>query len=62
VLDFESGGEELGGFEQGGHGRSPQLKVVFLLYKVDRLLTSLAKHCLWQIAPSPQPIQPFLTN
>ena len=35
MLDSESGGKECGGL------RSSQLKVVFLLYKVDRLLEGL---------------------
>ena len=35
LLDFESGGEKRGGFKQCGHGRSPQLEVMFLLYKAD---------------------------
>ena len=35
LLDFESGGEKCGGLKQCGHGRSPQLEVMFLLYKAD---------------------------
>ena len=35
LLDFESGEEKRRGFKQSGHGRSPQLEVIFLSYKAD---------------------------
>ena len=34
-------GRSVEGLSRVSHGRSPQLKVVFLLYKVDRLLEGL---------------------